>query len=513
MIRTDLGIATAYAEAVSKGYTGTRDEFGQMFADFGKTAEKVTEDKKAVEQMKASVEKTKNSVDTTASEFGQNVADKTAEAKAAITEHANTEKESATADISEAKDAATGAITEAQTSATDAIASAKDSATAEITKKGTDTLSTIPEDYTALTKEVSSLKEDLHDKANSPKEKKEIELDNLTQGGLIKVDGSILTFNGYEYGYTSAQLGDEFYVTGTSWKETLPVFAEFDANNNVVRSFTGDDSLSKDEMSTYKEQYFRVQNKKTTRVGFNGAENGEFKLAVKKNTILSVEEYVNQKTSKIHADVDELSIIKYGDCVKKPYTFNAKRCDVFGDSIARGWVHWDTTKYPITENNWVKIFCDKVGMTFSNHAVGGSTSKGVLSQITDAGKLTSDYVFGAFGVNDWQDAIALNDFRNNVNAICNALKENFTGIDAIFITPINHANITPHKTPIADLQVYRNIITEVVLSSGYSVVQGNDFPFPNEKGEYASLVFGDSIHPTEKIGYPIYANSLSAKLS
>lgn len=160
MIRTDLGIATAYAEAVSKGYTGTRDEFGQMFADFGKTAEKVTEDKKAVEQMKASVEETKNSVDTTAAEFGQNVADKTAEAKAAITDHANTEKESATAAISEAKDVATGAITEAQTSATDAIASSKDLATAEITKKGTDTLATIPEDYTALTGQVGSLKED-----------------------------------------------------------------------------------------------------------------------------------------------------------------------------------------------------------------------------------------------------------------------------------------------------------------------------------------------------------------
>lgn len=160
MIRTDLGIATAYAEAVSKGYTGTRDEFGQMFADFGKTAEKVTEDKKAVEQMKAFVEETKNSVDTTAAEFGQNVADKTEEAKSSITEHANTEKESATAAISEAKDAATGAITEAQTSATDAVASAKDSATAEIAKKGTDTLDTIPEDYTALTKDVSSLKED-----------------------------------------------------------------------------------------------------------------------------------------------------------------------------------------------------------------------------------------------------------------------------------------------------------------------------------------------------------------
>ena len=185
MIRTDLGIATAYAEAVSKGYTGTRDEFGQMFADFGKTAEKVTEDKKAVEQMKLSVEETKNSVDTTAAEFGQNVVDMTAEATASITEHANTEKESATAAISEAKDAATGAITEAQTSATDAIASAKDSATAEITKKGTDTLATIPEDYTALTGQVSSLKENKVDKPFAADDGK---IPRAKEGGVEWVD-------------------------------------------------------------------------------------------------------------------------------------------------------------------------------------------------------------------------------------------------------------------------------------------------------------------------------------
>lgn len=188
MIRTDLGIATAYAEAVSKGYAGTRDEFGQMFADFGKTAEKVTEDKKAVEQMKLSVEETKNSVDTTASEFGQNVADKTAEAKAAITEHANTEKASATAAISEAKDVATGAITEAQTSATDAIASSKDSATAEITKKGTDTLATIPEDYTALTGQVSSLKEDLGEKETTLTDIQKKMSDSNSNDGFLLCD-------------------------------------------------------------------------------------------------------------------------------------------------------------------------------------------------------------------------------------------------------------------------------------------------------------------------------------
>ncbi len=472
------------------------------------TEEITTARKTAVQAVAAQQVKSVNAVNAAGSAAIEKTsadAKEAKDAKAAAVSAANAAEGSAR----EATAAAEQAKNDTQSAETAAEAAKTSAAAAETAQKAVEgaagQIETNKTDITAL-------KEDLRDKANSPKDKKEIELDNLTQGGLIKVDGTILPFNGYEYGYTSAQLGDEFYVTGTSWKNTLPVFVEFDVDNNVVRSFTGDDSLSKDEMSTYKEQYFRVQNEKTTRVGFNGAENGEFKLAVKKNTILSVEEYVNQKTSKIYEDVDKLSIIKYGDCVKKPYTFKAKRCDVFGDSIARGWVHWDTTKYPITENNWVKIFCDKVGMTFSNHAVGGSTSNGVLSQITDAGKLISDYVFVAFGVNDWQDAIALNDFRNNVNAICNALKENFTGIDVIFVTPINHAEIIPHKTPIADLQEYRNIITEVALSRGYSVVQGNTFPFPDKNGEYASLVFGDNIHPTEKIGYPIYAKSLLTKI-
>jgi hypothetical protein len=34
MIETDLGCVTAYADAVAQGYTGTREEFGQVLANF-----------------------------------------------------------------------------------------------------------------------------------------------------------------------------------------------------------------------------------------------------------------------------------------------------------------------------------------------------------------------------------------------------------------------------------------------------------------------------------------------
>lgn len=156
MISSDLGIVTAYAEAVSKGYTGTREEFGQMLADFSKSEKKVADDR-------AAVENAKKDVDDTVEAFDSHVTEKTAEATQAITDHTDAEKANATVAVSESKDAATSAIVEAKTNATNEIASAKDSATAEITKKGADTLAAIPEDYTALTKKVDDVKKNLGD--------------------------------------------------------------------------------------------------------------------------------------------------------------------------------------------------------------------------------------------------------------------------------------------------------------------------------------------------------------
>ena len=41
MIETDLGCVTAYADAVAQGYTGTREEFGQVLANFADSATQV----------------------------------------------------------------------------------------------------------------------------------------------------------------------------------------------------------------------------------------------------------------------------------------------------------------------------------------------------------------------------------------------------------------------------------------------------------------------------------------
>ncbi|MGN9059368.1 hypothetical protein ACTM96_07390 [Mediterraneibacter faecis] len=64
MITTDLGTVTAYAEAVAQGYTGTKEEFGKLLANYAKTAEKVAEDKVAAEQAMESAKESANRAST-----------------------------------------------------------------------------------------------------------------------------------------------------------------------------------------------------------------------------------------------------------------------------------------------------------------------------------------------------------------------------------------------------------------------------------------------------------------
>ena len=219
---------------------------------------------------------------------------------------------------------------------------------------------------------------------------------------------------------------------------------------------------------------------------------------IAKTVVLETEKYVN-----------------YNHCVDKPYIFNNKNALFFGDSIVKGFTSGTTT----TANGFPKLFSDKVGMAFTNYGVGGSCLSydynnlgSVLDKIKSVGTLTSDFLFIAGGVNDWQLAVDLETFKAGVLAICEYLKTNYTG-QVIFITPINQGGRIPTETPVADLQEYRNIITEIVMKYNYSVVQGNLFNMPSEKStpEYIASMFGDKLHPTE-LGYKVYAKELATIL-
>ena len=73
MITTDLGAATAYAEAVKQGYKGTREDFGKLLAEFVGKAEQVATDKNAVAKDRKAVVEARSHVDTVVETFDSHV--------------------------------------------------------------------------------------------------------------------------------------------------------------------------------------------------------------------------------------------------------------------------------------------------------------------------------------------------------------------------------------------------------------------------------------------------------
>lgn len=159
MIETDLGCVTAYADAVAQGYTGTREEFGQVLANFADSATQVAADRTAVEAAKASVEEMQSDVtqkqETVASNMNTAVeaaekakqsasnaeASKQAAAKSeqninntvtAFDSHVEEKKSEADTAINKTKDAAVKAVIDQQTAS---IQEAKSQIASYITEK------------------------------------------------------------------------------------------------------------------------------------------------------------------------------------------------------------------------------------------------------------------------------------------------------------------------------------------------------------------------------------------
>ena len=228
---------------------------------------------------------------------------------------------------------------------------------------------------------------------------------------------------------------------------------------------------------------------------------------------ISIDEMIETAINGV-ASIIPQEVIKYHHCVNKPFNFQGKEIAFFGDSITEGFVNGSS----ITQNGYPKLFAESVGATYKNYGVGGSCFSmiynGINTIVNKAKanlKSTSPFVFFAGGVNDWQCGATKEQLRSAIVELCTWLKANYTGT-VIFITPINFAGRTPITTPQMTIWEVRQIITEVVLSYNYNVVQGWMFPFPTEVGTYSSTVFGDGLHLTEDPGYKIYSQSLKTIL-
>lgn len=114
VIRKDLGIATAYGYAVSKGYTGTEEEFAELMASYATVAEEAQE---AAEQATQAVQTAQAAVNSATTKAGE-----AATSASGAATSASQAGQSATAAAGSAS-TASAKVAEAGTSATNAAAS------------------------------------------------------------------------------------------------------------------------------------------------------------------------------------------------------------------------------------------------------------------------------------------------------------------------------------------------------------------------------------------------------
>ena len=202
----NLGTVTAYGYAKDKGYTGTEDEFAELMASYAQVAEDAAESAEQAAQSattattkagEAATSATNAANANTAAQAAKTGAETAAQTATTKADEASGSAATATTKAAEASTSATNAAQsattattkagEATTSATNAAASA--SAAAGSAQTAQDVADSIPADYTQLSEDVSSLKEDITqlDNAIYFTEEKNV---SLELGTLSLSDGS-----------------------------------------------------------------------------------------------------------------------------------------------------------------------------------------------------------------------------------------------------------------------------------------------------------------------------------
>lgn len=250
-ITTDLGAVTAYAAAVEKGYTGTQDDFGQLLANFARSAQQVADDREAVKEMK-------NAVDQAANSFDIHVEEKKTEASESISAAANTAKEESVAAIQEASTSGVKSVQDKTSEGVKALEMSSQTGVSNITaaveegKKNfvTDNTLAIPgraADAKVTGDKIGKLKEDLGDVVNQTMNViKSKNLIGLPDGEYINaesqkrikanVKNNVISVTSL---FSSPPFGSRVFIPFSIEKDiktALQVFCDYKVNNNFFVS-------------------------------------------------------------------------------------------------------------------------------------------------------------------------------------------------------------------------------------------------------------------------------------
>ena len=256
VIRKDLGIATAYGYAVSKGYTGTEEEFAELMASYATVAEEAQEAAEQATQAVQTAQAAANSATTkageaatsasgavtSASQAGQSAtaaagSASTASAKAA---EAGTSATNAAASETAATQAAQTATTKAgeasasataaSQSATAAAGSASDASDdADRAETAAGSVSAAAEQIATNTADIAGLKDDLNTKAPAILAETNKEFSHVTLHGADNI-----TFYGSNLAFDTAHYADKKQLLPGGSKTWTSNGADLVKNGNFV---------------------------------------------------------------------------------------------------------------------------------------------------------------------------------------------------------------------------------------------------------------------------------------
>lgn len=459
-IKTNLGPVTAYADAKAHGYTGTRDEFGQLLANAGlnlKAAETAKEGAEAAKQAAAENQKNAGTQAANAKASADTAAEQADAAKESATGAANsasaaqesetnaglsaTAAANAEAAAKQAQQAAETAKTDAEAAKTAAGSSADAAAASAAEAKKT--LESIPDDYSTLsgkvdenTSGISELKEDLGEIDNAFFDTTTTE--ELVNTNPIVEDGKTL----YTSTYIAIQEQSNSSIatlTNVVVGETLYISSTV-ANAATSWGFTFTDDKNKTIYHYFDESLSGINDQ--TNINVTVPE-GATKLYVSRLSSKGKPEVFRKKAVKHKAPKSNLIDVLHG-----------KKLVVFGDSMAYG--------HTIPESVWTKLLAEKHGMILTNFAQNGTTitrktttmsgttfldTDSVHAKVMDNlnNPVEADYIIVFGGTNDIErndqcplgtiDDATSKTFYGALNAICQRLIQTYPSGNICFITP------------------------------------------------------------------------------
>lgn len=195
MITKDLGMVTAYAYAVSKGYTGTETQFAELMASYATVAQEAVDAALAAAQSAQNAQNAQTAAegasDTAQATVSGAIAGIQAEGQTQISA-VQSEGTAQVGNVNSAGQTQVGNVNAAGTTQVENVNTAGSTQVSAVQAKGTEVINSIPSDYTELSDDVTGLKSALDDITEVV-----ITSDNLFDGefdttGGVNADG---TFN------------------------------------------------------------------------------------------------------------------------------------------------------------------------------------------------------------------------------------------------------------------------------------------------------------------------------